>query len=236
MTPPSLLAMLGVLASIQSSPRERNQACRELDAFLRQRLHGLLKDVGRTLSEEDHEDTLQHLLVQASTGTARCKAQSEGEAWSWCRTVARNFALDLIGKQAKTRNNEQTSQEPSDTGSEPGEQQELSVVQRQITRAKEVVEQSSRGKDKSASVACAVEYCFQGATIEAQILRWAFSDNPPPAPTAQELRKARDRVYAYRSRGVKYLLEALGELEMNHEFNAQELQLTRTILTGMKRG
>lgn len=235
MTPPTLLALFGVLSSIESSPRERNQACRELDALLRQRLPGLLRDVGG-LSEEDREDTLQHLLMQASTGTARCQATSEGEAWGWCRTVARNFALDLLGKQSRFTHSEKTLDDATaESSNDLGTQQELDVVQLQIARAKQAIERSPRGKDKLASVTCAVDYCLHGATVEDQISRWAFPGGPPATPTAQELRRARDRVYAYRSRGVRYLLETLDEFEKSREFDAHELQFLRRLLEGMRR-
>ena len=232
MTSPPILPLLKIMASLESSTKMRRQACNDFHEIMQGRIGWLLKEEKRSLSSEDVDDILQHLLMQASTGTARCKATSEGEAWNWCKTVVQHKAYDLFRRMAREVDLESAPEEATASpGNDTDTERVLDAVEQQIALMMKHIEQSARGSEKMASVICAVDYSLHGATIQEQLARHA----PQATSSVDELRRARNRIYAYRSRGVSYLLIALRELEANRTLDPQETRMVRTILSKMKR-
>lgn len=227
----ALLPLLQTLASLETTPAERNRASRTLLSLLQQSERRLLRSVS-SLTDADREDAIQHVLLKASTGTARCQATSEGEAWAWCIRVACNFGLSV----AKAQRRHVVVDELPDRG-ETGDEEHREVrarVQEMLKRGLTIIRNSARGDEKDASVQCAVEYLFQSKDIKEQIDTFGFPEGRPTQVTTKEYARARNRVYAYRSRGVGYLLAALDELE-KQGIPGEELDFLRRLLTQRKR-
>lgn len=227
----SILPLLQTLASLEATPRERNMAARQLLPALSQRGLWLAgKDASRKLSEADLEDVVQHVLLQASVGTARCHAQFEGEAWGWCRMVARNKALDILERQRR----ESPSEDPH-AGKEPqsvhdDEERVVEETDQILKQIVEVTQHAPRGDDKAVSVSCAIEYLIGGASIEEQIDRWGFPDGRPAGATKSEIKRARDRVYSYRHRGAGYVEQTLDFLEKTRALSETDTALLRALV------
>lgn len=233
MTP--ILPLMQTLTALDSSGKQRNAASRQLEASLRERGRSLPgRGLGRVLSEADLDDVIQHVLVQASTGTARCQASTEAEAWAWCKIVARHYVLDLI--EHGQREIPLTGDDKSEPFDGPHEDFQLQKeTSRVLQQATENSKRSARGREKESSVACAVEYLFDGASIDEQIARWGFPGGQPARASPTDLRRARDRVYAYRSRGVLYLLEALDGLVQQSELTPADTEFLRKLLCRKKK-
>jgi len=227
----SILPLLQTLAALEATPRERNMAARQLLPALSQRGLWLAgKDASRKLSAADLEDVVQHVLLQASVGTARCDSATEGGAWAWCRAVAYHKAIDLLEQQRR----ESPSEDPL-AGKEPqsvhdDEERVLEETDQILKQIVEVTQHAPRGDDKAVSVSCVIEYLIGGASIEEQIERWGFPDGRPAGATRLEIERARNRVYAYRSRGAGYVEQTLDFLEKTRALSETDTALLRSLV------
>lgn len=228
----ALLPLVQMLASLDASPAQRNQAARTMLQLLQQSERKLLGSLSG-LTAEDREDAILHVMDKASLGTARCQAQHEAEAWAWCISVARNFGLGLLKKQRRQTPLEE-HHDHGQTGD--GEHHDLrQQTQEFFEKALDHVRASPRGADKEAGIQCAIEHVFKGVDIAEQIEKWGFPDGKPSPMTEVAHRRARNRVYAYRSRGIDYLLDALDALEAQG-LPPEDTVFLKTLLKQRKRG
>ena len=233
-----ILPLLQILNSAGATRRQRNAAAAQLQQELEQRGWPLCRmSPGRTLSDDDLSDIIQHVLFQAIVGTARCEATTEAGAWAWCKQVAYHFALDLKKRRSHHDPLEGTALGETLAAPSVDPDQGLREEARQMLHhAQTASQQSIRGDDKQISVNCAVEYVFEDASIDEQIAHWAFFPHAPPAElTADDRRRAGNRVYAYRSRGVIYLTRALDQLEQEGALTPTDTEFLRKILLQKKR-
>jgi hypothetical protein len=210
-----------ILAAPGASAFDRNQAAARVYQNLSGWVGGFLRNKGFHLGEDDREDILQHVLLRASTGTARFRGMSEGEAHGWCRRVVYNKAVDLV-----TITNREKSTDHGDVGANLEAQKPAGASASEVQRASEEIQalivkleetiiRTSRKAD-----APGILQLFRvhvdarlGATLEQQIERWAFTgDNAGNDGTEVAWVRARNRIYQWRKRGREAAYRAIKAL------------------------
>jgi DNA-directed RNA polymerase specialized sigma24 family protein len=236
-----LCSLLMELASPSATASLRNRAAatlqQRLTGWARGRLiGGLLR--GRADAEEVALDAVQHVLIKASTGTARFKGSSEGEAYAWCARILDNFALTHLtatGRRAERRCSVDTETESHRATTLPDERSCFTIILRVLEDAQQVLPRIVRSQD-AGSLQSAVR-CFlesrAGDTIEEQVERYGFSGPWVSARRdPQGMRRARDRVYQYRHRGARALDRAIRAAGARLQLTADDLGLARRFLVG----
>lgn len=235
-----MLAALTTLAHPDASRAERSRAACALAQELERRLRAMLGSLARSLSQADIEDIQQHVLMAASVGAARFRGTTEGEAHNWCRTTACNAARDRLGDA----NREPVGREedlatgqrvaaagpvamPSDTRRDL---EQIDVVSKAAEDALLCADRAN-GPQKVERLRCYLQYRL-GAGIDEQIAAFGYDGTPPKAPTPDEHKRARNRVYQYRKRGRDYGLEAHATLAREGDLDEAALALFRMVLDG----
>ena len=96
-------AWLTLLATEAVPARERNDAATRVYDAVSSWAGGYLRHLAPcTLSHDDVEEAIQHLMVRAATGTSRFRGATEGEARAWCMRVLANRARVCVGSVAAT--------------------------------------------------------------------------------------------------------------------------------------
>lgn len=225
------------------SVAEVNRAAGQLYAAVATWIGGYLRNKGFSLSDDDRQDILQHLLLRASTGTARFRGATEGEAHAWCRRVIYNKAVDLVTITNREEHVEAVKSSAVPVAAAPvasdGEVSAASKrIQAMIGRVEETIVRTSRANDAPGlltSFRCHVDARL-GASIEAQIEKYAWTGEHANAVRSEdELVRARNRVYQWRKRGREAGCRALRSLRAAGTDDEEAVSLMARFL-GCKEG
>lgn len=220
----NLAGFLMVLAAEGASPSERNRAAARVHENITTWIGGFLRGKGFALDEDDKDDIVQHVLFRASTGTARFRGESEGEAHAWCRKVAYNKAVDIVNMKkreiveapADSSRPQSIERTAGDLGEESGAVRgEAERVRELVARIEDTIRRTSRKNDTPSlilSFRCHVDARL-GDSIEAQIEKYGFGEGFAGEPRDHDgVLRARNRVYQWRKRGREAGCKALGAL------------------------
>lgn len=239
----SLLEILTTLVKDDISAGERNSACERLLANLKGWGAGYLRTRYKgKMGDSVVDDAFQHLLMQAAMGSSRFRGASEGEAKNWCKIVMFRFITDQYRNWQK-RVDSQSDDVFGDIISNAGSTHEMTASPNDVELKESItciladikieIEKGHRedaSKTLVRSFNCHLAGRF-GATLEEQVERWGFEEDAPTEyKDAETLKKARDRVYQYRTRGRVAGCTALSTLATKDKYTEEEIALMRSCL------
>lgn len=234
----TLLAALTTLAGDDLSHAKRSAACRYLLDDLERWGPGYLHNrFGHSLADDTVDDAIQHVMMQATLGSARFRGSLEGEARKWCRTLLYRFAIDELrrGRHIDRTDDDHLERQrdvPGHTAAMPApdEGDAFRCVYRILEHIRAEIVEGRRGEAAetiSRSFECHLA-SRRGDTLEEQLSAWAGFEGGDAE--SNEFKRARDRVYQYRKRGRVAGCRALSALAEGSKFIEEEIALMRRVL------
>lgn len=219
----NLSACLMHLASLDTPPRERNEAARRLYVLLGDWVPRLVKGMAPCrLSDDDAMDVLQHVVDKACLGGARFRGTTEGEAHAWVKRVVANKSIDLCRARRGITNDETEIERVPDSHdvADPGP---LRAAVEEIREALGRLHRPNDARTLARAFECHLEARVGAADIDDQIERYGYegANAAEPRDEAGKVR-ARNRVYQYRKRGREAGCRALRVLAESGKYGAEE--------------
>ena len=219
----NLSACLMLLASLDTPPRERNEAARRLYVLLGDWVPRLVKGMAPCrLSDDDAMDVLQHAVDKACLGGARFRGTTEGEAHAWIKRIVANKSIDLCRARRGITSDETEIERIPDSHdvADPGP---LRAAVEEIGEALSRLHRPNDAKTLARAFECHLEARVGAADIEDQIERYGYegANANEPRDEAGKVR-ARNRVYQYRKRGREAGCRALRALTESGKYGAEE--------------
>ena len=219
----NLSACLMLLASLDTPPRERNEAARRLYVLLGDWVPRLVKGMAPCrLSDDDAMDVLQHVVDKACLGGARFRGTSEGEAHAWVKRIVANKSIDLCrARRGISRDETELERIPdSHDVADPGP---LRTAVEVIREALGGLHRPNDAKTLARAFECHLEARVGAADIDDQIERYGYDGaNANEARDEAGKVRARNRVYQYRKRGREAGCRALRSLVESGRYGAEE--------------